>query len=79
MKLALIYIAFLATIVCSVWIAARKAARAEKELEHARQQIQDRDNAGEILNNYINMSSQQLTDSVQQHRKTYNKRMHGQD
>ena len=79
MKLALLYIAFLATIVFSVWIAARKAARAEKELEHARQNVRDHENAGEILNHYINMPSQQLADSVQQHREAYNKRMHGQD
>lgn len=79
MKLALIYMAFLATITVTVWVVARKSARVEKELERAIQHNREHENAGEILNNYINMSSEQLADSVREHREAYKERMHSKD
>lgn len=79
MKLALLYTALLASMSLAIWLAARKAGRAEKELEHARQQVQDHESAGDILNNYINMSSEQLDNSVREHREAYKKRMHSKD
>lgn len=79
MKLALLYTALLTSMSVIIWLAARKAGRAEKELEHARQQVRDHECAGEILNNYINMSSEQLADSVRKHREACKERMHSKD
>lgn len=79
MKTALIYTAFLATVALIIYLAARKAGRAEKELEYAKQENQERRNAGEILNRYVNMSSYELSERVLEKRKAAAKRLHSKD
>ena len=79
MKTALVYLAFLATIAATIWIAARKAGRAEKELEYAKQDNRRQRNAGEILSRYLNLSSSELSQRVREKRETANKRMSSKD
>ena len=79
MKTALIYTAFLACVALIIYLAARKAGRAEKELEYAKKENADRRNAGEILNRYVNMSSYELSERVLEKRKAAAKRVHSKD
>lgn len=69
MNTALIFAAFLFGAVVVVWTVARKAARAEKELEHAKGELKEQGNASEILGRFINLSSVELLDRVREKRK----------
>ena len=64
MNTALILAAFLFGAIVVVWVVARKAARAEKELENAKKQIKEQQNASNILGKFINLSSVELLDRV---------------
>lgn len=64
MNTALILAAFLFGAIVVVWVVARKAARAEKELENAKKQIKEQQNASNILGKFINLSSAELLDRV---------------
>ena len=64
MNTALILAAFLFGAIVVVWVVARKAARAEKELENAKKQIKEQQNANYILGKFINLSSAELLDRV---------------
>ena len=64
MNTALILAAFLFSAIVVVWVVARKAARAEKELENAKKQIKEQQTASSILGRFINLSSVELLDRV---------------
>lgn len=64
MNTALILAAFLFGAIVVVWVVARKAARAEKELENAKKQIKEQQTASLILGKFINLSSAELLDRV---------------
>lgn len=64
MNTALILAAFLFGAIVVVWVEARKAARAEKELENAKKQIKEQQTASNILGKFINLSSAELLDWV---------------
>lgn len=64
MNTALILAAFLFGAIVIVWVVARKAARAEKELENAKKQIKEQQTASNILGKFINLSSAELLDRV---------------
>ena len=64
MNTALILAAFLFGAIVVVWVEARKAARAEKELENAKNQIKEQQTASYILGKFINLSSVELLDRV---------------
>ena len=64
MNTALILAAFLFGAIVVVWVVARKAARAEKELENAKKQIKEQQTASSILGKFINLSSVELLDRV---------------
>lgn len=64
MNTALILAAFLFGAIVVVWMVARKAARAEKELENAKKQIKEQQTASNILGKFINLSSVELLDRV---------------
>lgn len=64
MNTALILAAFLFGAIVVVWVVARKAARAEKELENAKKQIKEQQTASSILGRFINLSSAELLDRV---------------
>ena len=64
MNTALILAAFLLGAILVVWVVARKAARAEKELENAKKQIKEQQTASNILGKFINLSSVELLDRV---------------
>lgn len=64
MNTALILAAFLFGAIVVVWVVARKAARAEKELENAKKQIKEQQTASNILGKFINLSSLELLDRV---------------
>ena len=64
MNTALIFAAFLFGAIVVVWVVARKAARAEKELENAKKQIKEQQTASNILGRFINLSSVELLDRV---------------
>ena len=64
MNTALILAAFLFGAIVVVWLVARKAARAEKELENAKKQIKEQQTASNILGKFINLSSVELLDRV---------------
>lgn len=64
MNTALILAAFLFGAIVVVWLVARKAARAEKELENAKKQIKEQQTASNILGKFINLSSAELLDRV---------------
>ena len=64
MNTALILSAFLFGAIVVVWVVARKAARAEKELENAKKQIKEQQTASNILGKFINLSSAELLDRV---------------
>lgn len=64
MNTALILAAFLFGAIVVVWVVARKAARAEKELENAKKQIKEKQTASNILGKFINLSSVELLDRV---------------
>ena len=64
MNTALILAAFLFGAIVVVWVVARKAARAEKELENAKKQIKEQQTASNILGQFINLSSAELLDRV---------------
>lgn len=64
MNTALILAAFLFGAIVVVWVVARKAARAEKELENAKKQIKEQQTASNILGKFINLSSAELLDRV---------------
>ena len=64
MNTALILAAFLFGAIVVVWMVARKAARAEKELENAKKQIKEQQTANNILGKFINLSSAELLDRV---------------
>lgn len=64
MNTALILAAFLFGAIVVVWVEARKAARAEKELENAKKQIKEQQTASNILGKFINLSSAELLDRV---------------
>lgn len=80
MNTALIFAAFLFCAIVVVWTVARKAARAEKELEHAKRELKERGNASEILGRFINLSSVELLDRVRGKReKTLKRRLRNTD
>ena len=62
MNTALILAAFLFGAIVVVWVVARKAARAENELENAKKQIKEQQTASYILGKFINLSSVELLD-----------------
>ena len=64
MNTALILAAFLFGAIVVVRVVARKAARAEKELENAKKQIKEQQTASNILGKFINLSSAELLDRV---------------
>ena len=64
MNTALILAVFLFGAIVVVWVVARKAARAEKELENAKKQIKEQQTASNILGKFINLSSAELLDRV---------------
>ena len=64
MNTALILAAFLFGAIVVVWVVARKAALAEKELENAKKQIKEQQTASNILGKFINLSSAELLDRV---------------
>ena len=64
MNTALILAAVLFGAIVVVWVVARKAARAEKELENAKKQIKEQQTASNILGKFINLSSVELLDRV---------------
>ena len=68
MNTALILAAFLFGAIVVVWVVARKAARAEKELENAKKQIKEQQTASNILGKFINLSSVELLDRVREKR-----------
>lgn len=79
MTTALAYLALLVCIVVVVWLAARRAGRAQKELEYARQDNLRQRNSGEILSRYINLSSYELSERVLEKRKASRKRVSNKD
>lgn len=80
MNTALILAAFLFGAIVVVWVVARKAARAEKELENAKKQIKEQQTASNILGKFINLSSAELLDRVRGKReKALKRRLRGKD
>ena len=80
MNTALILAAFLFGAIVVVWVVARKAARAEKELENAKKQIKEQQTASNILGKFINLSSVELLDRVRGKReKAINRRWRDTD
>ena len=80
MNTALILAAFLFGAIVVVWVVARKAARAEKELENAKKQIKEQQTASNILGKFINLSSAELLDRVRGKReKALKRRLHDTD
>lgn len=79
MTTALIYTALLATLTLIIWLAARKAGRAEKELEYAKRANKKQQAAGEILGRYVNMSSLELSERVREKRAAAKQRLRDQN
>lgn len=79
MRAALAYLALLACVGIMIALAARRAGRIEKELEHAKKDNQRQRSSGEILNRYVNLSSYELSQRVLEKRKATAKRMHSKD
>lgn len=80
MNTALILAAFLFGAIVVVWVVARKAARAEKELENAKKQIKEQQTASSILGRFINLSSVELLDRVRGKReKALKRRLRNKD
>ena len=79
MSTALAYTALLASIGIMIWLAARRAGRIEKELEHAKKENQRQRASGEIASRYVNLSSYELSQRVLEKRKTARKRMSNKD
>ena len=79
MTTALAYLALLATIGLIIWLAARRAARVEKELEYVKKDNQRQRASGEIASRYVNLSSYELSQRVLEKRKTARKRMSSKD
>lgn len=80
MNTALILAAFLFGAIVVVWVVARKAARAEKELENAKKQIKEQQTASNILGKFINLSSAELLDRVRGKReKAFKRRLRDTD
>lgn len=80
MNTALILAAFLFGAIVVVWVVARKAARAEKELENAKKQIKEQQTASSILGKFINLSSVELLDRVREKReKALERRLRDKD
>lgn len=79
MSYAFIYTAFITTIVAIIWIVARKSGSTNKELEYAKQDITRRNAESEVLDNYINLTSDELSERVCEKRKTASERMHSKD
>ena len=80
MNIALILAAFLFGAIVVVWVEARKAARAEKELENAKNQIKEQQTASYILGKFINLSSVELLDRVREKReKAIERRLRDKD
>jgi hypothetical protein len=80
MNTALIFAAFLFGAIVVVWTVARKSARAEKELEHAKRELKEQGNASEILGRFINLSSVELLDRVREKReKALERRLRDKD
>ena len=79
MYTALIYTALLGTLAILIWLAARKAVRAEMELERAKKHIKEEAAAGEILTHYINMSGDELDECVRKKREALQQRMRSKD
>lgn len=80
MNTALILAAFLFGAIVVVWVVARKAARAEKELENAKKQIKEQQTASNILGKFINLSSAELLDRVRGKReKALKRRLRNKD
>ena len=80
MNTALILAAFLFGAIVVVWTVARKAARAEKELENAKKQIKEQDTANYVLGRFINLSSAELLDRVRGKReKAFKRRLRDTD
>lgn len=79
MTTALIYTAFLATLAIIIWLSARKAARAEQELEYVKKDNKRQKEATKILGRYVNLSSYELSQRVLEKRKATAKRMSSKD
>lgn len=75
MQTAIVYTALLACIGLIIGLCARRAGRAEKELEYAKKLSKSNASAGEILNRYVNMSSVELNQRVLDKRERAIKRL----
>lgn len=75
MKSALSFAALLLTAIVMIWLAGRKAARAEAELKNAKERIKQDENAGQILVEYLNMPASDVDDRVRQKREAAKQRM----
>jgi len=79
MKTALIFAALLMSSVVLVWLASRKAARAELELKYAKERARREANAAEVLAEYINLDRDQLNERVRKKREAAKQRLHNKD
>lgn len=75
----LVLLAFLVITATSIWLVAKKAGRDQEKLKDAKQKKDDEQNQNLLVSAYINMSSQQLLDSVRKKRQTAEERMRTKD
>lgn len=79
MTSALLYAALLGTLAIIIWLAARKAARAEVELDYVKRAKDHHEKSNKIVRRYVNMSSLELSERVREKRSQQRRRMRSQD
>lgn len=79
MTSALLYAALLGTMAIIIWLAARKAARAEVGLDYVKRANDHREKSNKIVRRYVNMSSLELSERVREKRSQQRRRMRSQD
>ena len=79
MKSALAFAALLMSSLLLVWLASRKAARADAELKYAKEKIKRNDSAAQILVEYVNLDSSKLAERVRKKREAAKQRLRNKD
>lgn len=79
MTATLAFTALLATVMLIVWLASRKAARAELELKYAKEKAKQDLSAAQVLAEYINLSADELNERVRKKREAAEQRLHNKN
>lgn len=79
MTSALIYSALLGVLAIFIWLAARKSARTEIELDYVKRANESKSNSNKIVQRYVNMSSAELSERVRNKRDQYKRGVHRED